>query len=314
MQLILTSTMSQVLLDDAGVLVNPAPGSNFSSNSGLQRALAKSKDLRTRVLAGTVVVNDGSTDLPPAEGLAYLNQLWLQAGFDTAAQFTQIEGTITDLQHGNRGSGALHLEATPLLAGFMSPGDKGKVDDLYGIRAEDAEMIPIPEGPVQGQGQRITQTTFEGASYVIRRRVIFNRMRIRFNAVPGNGDFVIAIYQEQDGRSGQAALVASAVFAATAAGAFDIPVSEGTVQLVPGLCYVLFGRRTGTQQLSVYSKPTIALLCDPAFSAPNLHPTNFRTGISTAAFPPVFNPLPAPGGDTTATTTDVTPQIRLWKV
>lgn len=225
-------------------------------------------------------------------------------------------GTLAgDSQHGSLGGGSLHALATVLQAGFMSPGDKAKVDELYGLRAEDAEMILIPEGPVTGQGQRLAQLTFEGASFVVRRRVIFDRMRIRFNAVPASGNFVIAIYQEPDGRSGPAARVASAVFAATAAGAFNIPVSEGVVQLVPGLCYVLFGRRTGTQQLSIYAKPTIALLCDPAFSAPNLHPTDFATNIPTGAFPATFNPLPTTGGgNTTASTIDVTPQIRLWKV
>lgn len=36
----------------------------------------------------------------------------------------------TDAQHGTRGGGTQHALATPLLAGFMSPGDKSKLDGV----------------------------------------------------------------------------------------------------------------------------------------------------------------------------------------
>lgn len=45
-----------------------------------------------------------------------------------ALNFTAIAGTITDGQHGNRGGGALHANATGGAAGFMSAADKTIID------------------------------------------------------------------------------------------------------------------------------------------------------------------------------------------
>ena len=44
--------------------------------------------------------------------------------------FGQIAGTISDVQHANRGGGTLHAVATTVLAGFMSGADKTKLDAL----------------------------------------------------------------------------------------------------------------------------------------------------------------------------------------
>lgn len=48
----------------------------------------------------------------------------------TAHAMGQIGGTITDGQHGNRGGGALHSNATTGTAGFMSASDKVKLDGI----------------------------------------------------------------------------------------------------------------------------------------------------------------------------------------
>jgi hypothetical protein len=130
MNLTLKSTGSSFILPDVGVIIAPGAGSDFSGISGLIRALGQSVDLRNRVIAGTVVVNNGAADLSILEGQKYLNQMWLQSGHDIAVQMAQVEGVITDTQHGSRGGAGLHPNATPSVAGFMSPSDKTKSDDL----------------------------------------------------------------------------------------------------------------------------------------------------------------------------------------
>lgn len=70
---------SPVLIDDVGVFI-PASGQDTYSNLTLIRTLSASQFVRQFVTAGTLVVNDGTADLPVLEGLAYLDALWSSAG------------------------------------------------------------------------------------------------------------------------------------------------------------------------------------------------------------------------------------------
>lgn len=70
---------SPILIDDVGAFI-PGSGQDTYSNLTLLRNLAASPFVRSLVTAGTLVVNDGASDLPVIEGLAYLDALWASAG------------------------------------------------------------------------------------------------------------------------------------------------------------------------------------------------------------------------------------------
>lgn len=141
MDLILKSSAADFLLVDVGVIIKAGAGSNFSDSAGtdatLRKALGQSKVLRAMVSAATVVVNDGSSDLGITPALQYLNRNWFQAGGNVNVNLSQVEGTISDLQHGQRGGGNLHAAAVAgVSGGFMSSADKTKLDGLSsGTRA-----------------------------------------------------------------------------------------------------------------------------------------------------------------------------------
>lgn len=68
-------------LPDLGTFV-PASGQLTVSDSVNLRDVAASLSVRTLVLAGTLVVNDGSADLSTENGLSYLATIWSYVGFD----------------------------------------------------------------------------------------------------------------------------------------------------------------------------------------------------------------------------------------
>jgi hypothetical protein len=69
----------QILIEDVGAVI-PALGQDTYTSLVLIRGLSASQQVRTLVAAGTLVVNDGTTDLAVVEGLGYLDALWATAG------------------------------------------------------------------------------------------------------------------------------------------------------------------------------------------------------------------------------------------
>lgn len=70
-------------ITDVGILI-PALGSDTFTEDEIIRCLAGSQVTRTAVLAGTLIANDGVTDLSTAAGHKYLESMWEIAGFDSA--------------------------------------------------------------------------------------------------------------------------------------------------------------------------------------------------------------------------------------
>jgi hypothetical protein len=85
MYLKLISTGPTFLLSDVGVLIQTVPGSEFD-NSNLILDLTKSSVLRGMIQAGTVIVNDGTSDLSSTSGLQYIAGLWSQGGGEVATR------------------------------------------------------------------------------------------------------------------------------------------------------------------------------------------------------------------------------------
>lgn len=100
-------TPGDFFIDDVGVIV-PGSGQDTYTNPPLIRDLAGSKVLRDAIAAGTIVVNDGVSDLAPLPGETYLEKLWVQAGFDIfplLPVFMQ-QTAIVDPANGNDLTGA----------------------------------------------------------------------------------------------------------------------------------------------------------------------------------------------------------------
>jgi len=180
MNLILKSTGSDFILPDLGVIIASGGGSDFSGIPGLVRALGQSLDLRTRVIAGTVVVNNGAADLSALAGQQYLNQMWLQSGHDISVQMAQVEGVISDIQHGSKTTGTLHAIATPGptgVAGFLSGTDKKKIDDI--AVPNQVQVLQwfhlLPQPGASGTPNNATQN---GTTYEARARFLFNFDRL----------------------------------------------------------------------------------------------------------------------------------------
>lgn len=66
-----------------------------------------------------------------------------------ALSLSALSGTISDAQHGSRGGGTLHANATTGAAGFMSPTDKTKLDDATSAATASKLMIRDASGRAQ---------------------------------------------------------------------------------------------------------------------------------------------------------------------
>lgn len=179
---------------------------------------------------------------------------------------------------------------------------------------ENVELLPIPEGQVAANSTRVAQTTFEGASYVLRRRVTFDRILLRITARAGAPTMRMLIYQGVLGGAGIASLIATvSTFAVPAPTTnFEVTPAEGIVTAEAGLIYVLWGRDSGAGSftLRTYTVQADDLLTANVDAA--YHPTSFTTAVSAATSPATFNPTE--GGDANATATDVTVTLRLRRV
>ncbi len=101
------TTVSAITITDAsGVLIPASPGSDTYTDNHLLQQLASSAVLQSLVNAGSIVVNNGVSDLTIPVALQYIAQLQTQSGFDT------LPNTITlyQMQVGS----ALSAVALPL--------------------------------------------------------------------------------------------------------------------------------------------------------------------------------------------------------
>lgn len=101
------TTASAITITDAsGVVIPASPGSDTYTDNHMLQQLAASSVLQGFINAGSIVVNNGVSDLTVAVGLQYLAQLQTQSGFDT------LPNTITlyQMQLGN----ALDVPVLPL--------------------------------------------------------------------------------------------------------------------------------------------------------------------------------------------------------
>jgi hypothetical protein len=99
------TTASQITINDAsGVIVPASPGSESFTDARLLLQLASSLTLRGLISAGSIIVNNGTSDLIVSVAFQYLSQLQVQAGFDALP----MTGALYQFQVGSQ------LDAAPL--------------------------------------------------------------------------------------------------------------------------------------------------------------------------------------------------------
>lgn len=103
---------------DVGIII-PGSGQDTFTDSALIRRLTTSDDTRAAVTGGTLVVNDGISDLSPTAGIEYFEQLWVQAGYTTT-------GAIgTQGPQGFQGAGNVGAQGPQGFQGLTGSGVQG---------------------------------------------------------------------------------------------------------------------------------------------------------------------------------------------
>lgn len=160
---------------------------------------------------------------------------------------------------------------------------------------ETDQYLPFPNEIITGQSTRSARESgqdMEGAVYRIDRPVQFNRIISRVTgAGPALSTYRILIYQQADGLSGVADLVATFPgIAGDAVGNIEAgPPTQGTVTLVQGICYIVYARDdlavAGAITMRTFTNQNIDLLNGnvPA----TVYPTSFTfTGVDADDPPP----------------------------
>jgi hypothetical protein len=180
---------------------------------------------------------------------------------------------------------------------------------------ETGEILPIPEGRVADNAIHVAGPTLVGASYVMRRRAIMNRLILRVAMQVGAPTGRFLIYQATGGGSGVAALIASVTgLAIGAPGNFVALFTQGLVTFEAGLIYILYGHDNGLGSFTLRTYKVHALDLLTANVDTDTHPTSFTTAILSTTAPATFDPREAPSGAATGTSTDVPGVFRLKKV
>ena len=158
----------------------------------------------------------------------------------------------------------------------------------------------------------------KGGVYRLDDGIQFNNVVLRILSILGSSDGRLLLYQTTDGEAGAAdhlvELVATVDFTVVGADLTLIaPVTEGTVELVPGLFLALWGIRSGAGfDAECYNIGNISLanVNVPAAATP----TNFGTTVAASGAPAAtFDPTIG-GGVLAGSSTDWSPILRLMTV
>lgn len=136
-------TPGDFFISDVGIVI-PGSGQDTFTESELIRRLTTSNVTRSAVTGGTLVVNDGTSDLSPTAGIEYLEQLWVKAGYTT----TGVLGTQGP--QGNQGPSQTGTQGSQGPQGVSGTGTQG----AQGFQGADASGVQGPQGIVGSQGSQ----------------------------------------------------------------------------------------------------------------------------------------------------------------
>lgn len=182
------------------------------------------------------------------------------------------------------------------------------------LQTEIRDSLPFPEARTGGNGTRIAQTQYEGASYRIVRPVNFNRICMRVTGGSFPTTLAVLIYQGNNGGQDNNSIIPRkvAALASPVAGTGNLDINlAAPVTLLPGWFFLLFGRdgaNTATIRTYIVSANDYVTSNIENY----MHPCVFTTTINAGLSPATLNTLPvAGGGDLTPSVSDLAPIIRL---
>jgi hypothetical protein len=172
---------------------------------------------------------------------------------------------------------------------------------------EEAYLIPRSQCSDDGELGRTAQTNFDGASAILERRVLLNRLTIRTAAYSATPTLSIGIYQNPGGVCGTSIpRVINVTTAAVAGGNQAITTTISETELDEGLIFILIGRDSvgGNFSFRGLTMDSFAVFNSVVPTGVNAYPTSFTTTLACSAGPPAtLDPRQvADGGDATAVT------------
>ena len=183
------------------------------------------------------------------------------------------------------------------------------------ITEEQSEYL-IPELRVGTQSTIADATTLKGASFIVAREFTFNRIIVRATSQAGAPTLTVQIFQTADGMAGNnpTRIATCTGVAVSAVGNLVMTPTEGSVTILRGVCYVLFGRdsATGSFVLRSHATQTYDLLNGNIDT--DTHVLSFTTTFSATTTPASIDVRPAGTGDLTGAVTDVVLVVVLKKV
>jgi hypothetical protein len=215
-------------------------------------------------------------------------------------------GTLGSFPPGAKGAALFET------AGNTVWGSNGVGWSRLGVEATTTDAIPgVPFSPSRiNTVNRQSATTFEGGMYLLDRKITFSKIHIRvMTGTNPNCRLRLLIYQTADGKSGVTSLKATVTnFLVNTAGqtTFTMTPAEGSVTLVPGRFYVLWG--TEADLFSVRSNFSATLSNITSNVPAALSKVRFTTALTVTAAPPAtFDPV----ASATTNTNGMAPALRL---
>lgn len=207
--------------------------------------------------------------------------------------------------HGAQTDPAQHAVATPGANGFMSAADKTKLDGLSGGTPDSIDTIPAPVFSTNAAQTFALAANYVGAAFNVPRACSFANAYVRITGSTPGSQVRVAVYQQADGNSGVATLVASGQTSVGGGGALNLTIPM-VGALKQGLAWILIGR-ANVQASTARTYGNTSMDGLNANVVAGKAPVTFTTAISASGAPATFNPV----ADTTASTGNVAPVVRL---
>lgn len=232
---------------------------------------------------------------------------------------TAESGTYVKVQYDDSTVSAETVDGAMALRGYTF---NANANTLIDFPTELNEIVPQPEGGTVGNSTRPGQTVYDGASFILRRPMTFNRVITRVIAYSAPGTISMLFFQKTDGGSGGGAVPLVANVSGFNPGSsltnVQMTLAQGDVTLRSGLFYVLYGRDSAAGAVTFRTRAVTTLDLMTANVELSTHPTSFTTAIAVpvfpAAVPTTFDPRQTPTGDANASASDLVPVIRFLKV
>lgn len=242
---------------------------------------------------------------------------------DGAGQFVQVPKLTTVQRNALTPVNGMIVYDTDLSALYSYLGGAWQSVNPAGVVNDEQACFDPVVVATAASGQTGTND-FVGSAFRVPMVVQFNRFLMRLSG-QGSGagpGIAVLVYQTDDGLPGSGTNLAKlkatmgvASGLGTGAQNIELTPSEGTVTLLPGVCYILHGRINNGPSFYCYTAPTIDLLTTSIPTGSDWVAANFTTTIPSNTSPATFDPGQViDGGEATPTNANTALVNRCRKV